>query len=103
MPLAPDGLALFRTMPLIRSMNPESQEKLAARSFLQQFPERLRLVEEGQAVDNVYIVVEGLVALRAGWLSNLTTLRLAGPGDMFPLGPAVLAGPSDVAAETLKR
>jgi CRP-like cAMP-binding protein len=103
MPLAGDALALFRSMPLIKSMDPSSQEVLASYTLFQLFPAGVRLVQEGQSPDVIFLLAEGLVALRATRRGGTTTVKLAGPGDVISLGAAVSDMPCEVAADTLQR
>lgn len=103
MPLATDNMALFRSMPLIASMTASSQEDLASQTLFQIFPAGVRLIEEGHQPDMLFLIAEGLAAVRAARRGNTTTFLIVGPRAAVPLTPVVSDRPSDLVVDTIQR
>lgn len=77
--------AHLRELPLFSDMSDESFEELLRAAYLQIFPPHVRLINEGDPADFLYVVIEGCVELFAEANGRDTTVALSRPLSTFIL------------------
>lgn len=98
-----DDLVRIAGLPLFQGAAPQTLSALTASAFLQWFPGGATLSTEGDRVDFLYILCEGMVELQARWQDRETTLAVLAPVSTFTLASAVLDAPALMTARTLER
>jgi len=80
---------LVRDLPLFRDMSEKNFDELLSAAFLQQFPERMTLITEGDLPDFLHVVVDGSVEMFAAHNGNETTVDILRPVTTFILAAVV--------------
>ncbi len=76
---------IVRKLDLFRNMDEARFEGLLNAAFLQRFPERVVLIQEGEPSDFLHIVIDGSVELFATLAHRETTLTVLSPVSTFIL------------------
>ena len=76
---------IVRNLNLFRDMNAERFDKLLNTAFLQRFPERVILINEGEPSDFLHIVIDGCVELFATLDGRESTMTVLSPVSTFIL------------------
>jgi CRP/FNR family transcriptional regulator, transcriptional activator FtrB len=84
-------------------MRSESFRDLTAGAHLQRFPASTMLLLEGDAVDFLYVLLEGQVELHGTWNDQETVLAVLRPVSTFILAAVVLDADALMSARTLER
>ena len=103
MPMRDVDLERVRGLPLFSHCAPETFRSLVAGAFLQRFPAGTTLLLEGDRVDFLYVLLDGLVELEGTWNDKETTLALLKPVSTFILAAVVLDADGLMSARTLER
>jgi len=103
MPIKGNDLAKVRDLSLFRSVSDEVFRELLASAYLQSFPPAAQLLTEGDAVDFLYVLLEGSVELSASWRDKDTTLAVLRPVSTFILAAVVLDADALMSATTMVR
>ena len=96
-------LERIRALPLFSRASPDVFRDVTAGAFLQRFPAGTTLLMEGDAVDFLYVLLEGAVELQGSWKEKETTLALLRPVSTFILAAVVLEADALMSARTLHR
>lgn len=99
--MRPEEWSTIRALPLFHDMSEENFGTLMNAAFLQRFPARVNLIEEGDLPDFLHIVVEGPVELFARHDGHETTLDIIGPVTTFILAAVIRDEPYLKSARTL--
>jgi CRP/FNR family transcriptional activator FtrB len=81
---------IVRSLPLFRDMEQTNFRTLIGAGYLQRFPHRVVLIQEGQRPDFLHVLVEGSVELFSGSRDRETTLSFLTPPGAFILAAVVL-------------
>ena len=92
-----------RSLPLFAGMRPESFRDLTAGAHVQHFPAGTMLLLEGDAVDFLYVLLNGQVELHGTWNDQETVLAVLRPISAFILAAVVLDADALTSARTLER
>jgi len=92
-----------RSLPLFKNTRPETYRDLTAGAHVQRFPASTLLLLEGDAVDFLYILLDGQVELHGTWNDRETVLAVLQPMSMFILAAVVLDADALMSARTLER
>lgn len=96
-------LARVRSLPLFASASEDSFRQLTAGAFLQRFPAGTTLLTEGDQVDFLYVLLDGLAELQGTWNDKETTLAVLRPVSTFILAAVVLEADALMTARTIER
>ena len=102
MPLRAHDLEQIRSLPLFADASDETFGQLTASAFLQRFRAGATLLTEGDPVDFLYILLDGIVELSGTWNDKETTLAVLRPVSTFILAAVVLDADALMGAETLE-
>lgn len=80
---------LIRALPLFCDMSEENFGKLVSAAFLQRFPQRVALIDEGNLPDFLHIVVEGSVEMFCAHDGHETTIEIMRPVTTFILAAVI--------------
>ena len=80
---------LIRTLPLFRNISDTNFEKLIGAAFLQRFPLRTVLINEGDLPDFLHIVVDGSVEMFCAHNGHETTIEIMRPVTTFILAAVI--------------
>lgn len=103
MPMRDVDLERVRSLPLFDRCSDETFQSVVAGAFLQRFPAGTTLLLEGDRVDFLYVLLEGLVELEGTWNDKETTLALLRPVSTFILAAVVLDADALMSARTIER
>ncbi len=103
MPMPESDLDRVNALPLLSRASPEVFRDVTAGAFLQRFPAGTTLLMEGDAVDFLYVLLDGAVELQGSWNEKETTLALLRPVSTFILAAVVLDADALMSARTLER
>jgi CRP/FNR family transcriptional activator FtrB len=92
-----------RSLPLFGVMSDEAFTNVTGGAFLQKFPAGTTLLTEGDAVDFLYVLLDGSVELGATWNDKDTTLAVLRPVSTFILAAVVLDADALMSAQTIER
>jgi CRP/FNR family transcriptional regulator, transcriptional activator FtrB len=92
-----------RSLPLFANMRPDTFAQLTAGAHMQRFPAGTLMLLEGDAVDFLYVVLEGQVELHGTWNDQETVLAVLRPVSTFILAAVVLDADALMSARTLDR
>lgn len=92
-----------KALPLFSEMPAEVFRDATAGSFLQRFPAGTTLLMEGDPVDFLYVLLDGIVELQGSWKEKETTLAVLRPVSTFILAAVMLDAPALMSARTLER
>lgn len=84
-------------------MSDEAFKNVTGGAFLQKFPAGTTLLTEGDAVDFLYVLLDGSVELGATWNDKDTTLAVLRPVSTFILAAVVLDADALMSAQTIER
>lgn len=96
-------LARVRALPLFAGCSPETFRRVVSGAFLQRFPAGTTLLLEGDAVDFLYVLLDGLVELEGTWNDKETTLAVLRPVSTFILAAVVIDADALMSARTIER
>ena len=96
-------LSRIRKLQLFAGMSPETFARATHGALLQKYPAETVLLYEAEAVDFLYIVLEGSVELQAHWHHKESTMAVLRPISTFILAAVVLNAPALLSAKTLDR
>ena len=103
MTMRDSDLGRVKALPLFSRASPEVFRDVTAGAFLQRFPAGTTLLMEGDAVDFLYVLLDGAVELQGSWKEKETTLALLRPVSTFILAAVVLDADALMSARTLER
>ncbi|MFZ5671003.1 MAG: cyclic nucleotide-binding domain-containing protein [Pseudomonadota bacterium] len=103
MPMRDVDLERVKSLPLFANCSAETFRSVTAGAFLQRFPAGTTLLLEGDRVDFLYVLLDGLVELEGTWNDKETALALLRPVSTFILAAVVLDADSLMSARTLER
>lgn len=92
-----------RSLPLFADIGSESFRDLTAGAHLQHFPAGTMILLEGDAVDFLYVLLNGQVELHGTWNDQETVLSVLRPVSAFVLAAVVLDADALTSARTLER
>ena len=92
-----------RALPLFRGCSDVTFRTLTAGAFLQRFPAGTTLLLEGDQVDFLYVLLDGIVELQGTWNDRETTLSILRPVSTFILAAVVLDADGLMSARTVER
>ncbi len=90
-------------LPLFAGVSPRTTRELFVGAFLQRFPAGTTLLMEGDPVDFLYVLLDGIVELQGAWKHRETTLAVLEPISTFNLAAAVLDAQALATARTIER
>ncbi len=91
----------IRALPLFADVSVDHFAELVTGAFLQRFPARTELIQEGDLPDFLHIVVEGQVEIYGSLESSETGLAILGPGAAFVVAAVIRDESYLTAARTL--
>jgi CRP/FNR family transcriptional activator FtrB len=103
MPMRDVDLARVKALPLFAGCSDGTFRDVTAGAFLQRFPAGTTLLLEGDPVDFLYVLLDGLVELEGTWNDKETTLAILRPVSTFILAAVVLDADALMSARTLER
>lgn len=103
MPMRPADLERIRALPLFAECADATFRDVTAGAFLQRFPPGTTLLLEGDQVDFLYVLLDGIVELEGTWNDKETTLSVLRPVSTFILAAVVLDADGLMSARTLER
>lgn len=103
MTMRPSDLDRVKALPLFADASAEVIRDVTAGSFLQRFPAGTTLLMEGDPVDFLYVLLDGIVELQGSWKDKETTLAVLRPVSTFILADVVLDADALMSARTLER
>lgn len=103
MPLRDVDLQRVRALPLFTDCSDDTFQVVTSGAFLQRFPAGVTLLREGDQVDFLYVLLEGIVELEGAWNTKGTTLAVLRPVSTFILAAAVLDSQALMSARTIER
>ena len=92
-----------RTLPLFAGCSSDTFRTLSGGAFLQRFPAGTTLLLEGDQVDFLYVLLDGIVELEGTWNDKETTLAILKPVSTFILAAVVLDAHALMSARTVER
>jgi len=92
-----------RSLPLFANMDAHALRDLTAGAHVQHFPAGTMLLLEGDAVDFLYVLLEGQVELHGTWNDQETVLAVLQPVSTFILAAVVLDADALMSARTIDR
>lgn len=99
-----DGdLDRVRALPLFAGCSSDTFRTLSGGAFLQRFPAGTTLLLEGDQVDFLYVLLDGIVELEGTWNDKETTLAILRPVSTFILAAVVLDAECLMSARTVER
>ena len=81
---------MVHALPLFRGMQQAHFETLIRAGYLQRFPQRVVLIQEGQRPDFLHVLVEGAIEFFSASRGRETTLSILTPPGAFILAAVVL-------------
>lgn len=103
MPMKGIDLDRVKALPLFARTSEETFRNLTAGAFLQRFPAGTTLLMEGDPVDFLYVLLEGVVELQGTWNDKETTLAVLRPVSTFILAAVMLDADALMTARTIER
>jgi CRP/FNR family transcriptional regulator, transcriptional activator FtrB len=103
MTMRPADLERARAIPLFSQMTQHSFDGITAGAFLQRFPAGTTMLLEGDRIDFLYVLLDGLVELEGTWNDRETTLAVLKPVSTFILAAVVLDAEGLMSARTVER
>jgi CRP/FNR family transcriptional activator FtrB len=103
MTMRESDLDRVKALPLFSKTSPEVFRDVTGGAFLQRFPAGTTLLMEGDPVDFLYVLLDGMVELQGSWKEKETTLALLRPVSTFILAAVVLDADALMSARTLDR
>lgn len=93
----------IRALPLFSGIEIENFERLMRGAYLQTFPPQVELIREGDPSDFLYVLVDGMVEMFAGWNGRETVMQIVRPVSTFILAATIRDAPYLMSARTLVR
>lgn len=93
----------IRALALFRDVAEESFEALMRGAYLQTFPPRVQIIQEGDAADFLPILVDGAVELFAGWEGRQIAIALLRPVTTIVLAASIVDRPYLMSGRTLEK
>jgi len=93
----------MRALPMFAGFDEQSFEAFTLSAYLQRFPANTQLLLEGDAVDFLYVLLEGQVELSGTWNDKETVLTVLRPVSTFILAAVVLDAEALMGARTIER
>ena len=103
MTMRANDLSRVRALPLFSGLSDDVFRDATAAAFLQRFPAGTTLLMEGDPVDFLYVLLDGMVELQGTWKGREATLAVLRPVSTFILAAVMLDAPSLMSARTLER
>lgn len=103
MTISETNLARVRALPLFSDASDRTFHSVTAGAFLQRFPAGTTLLTEGDPVDFLYVLLDGIVELEGTWNDKETTLAILRPVSTFILAAVVLDADALMSARTVER
>lgn len=103
MPMREVELERVRALPLFSGCSDDTFRHVTGGAFLQRFPAGTTLLLEGDQVDFLYVLLDGVVELEGTWNDKETTLAILKPVSTFILAAVVLDTDGLMSARTLER
>lgn len=103
MPMRNADLDRVRALPLFSGASEATFRDVTAGAFLQRFPAGATLLLEGDRVDFLYVLLDGLVQLEGSWNDKDTILAVLRPVSTFILAAVVLDADALMSAQTIER
>jgi CRP/FNR family transcriptional activator FtrB len=103
MPMRLGDLERARGLSLFSACSAESFRNITAGAYLQRFPAGTTLLLEGDHVDFLYVLLDGIVELAGSWNDKETALAVLRPVSTFILAAVVLDADCLMSATTLER
>lgn len=103
MPMRDVDLERVKALPLFAGCSAETFRTVTGGAFLQRFPAGTTLLLEGDQVDFLYVLLDGIVELEGTWNDKETTLAVLRPVSTFILAAVVLDADALMSARTIER
>lgn len=103
MPMREGDLQRVKALPLFADCSAETFRDVTAGAFLQRFPAGTTLLLEGDQVDFLYVLLDGIVELGGSWNDRDTTLAVLRPVSTFILAAVILDADGLMSARTIER
>lgn len=103
MPMKSADLERVRALPPFNTVSESVFRDVTAGAFLQKFPAGTTLLNEGDPVDFLYVLLDGSVELAASGNDRDTTLAVLQPVSTFILAAVVLDADALMSARTMER
>jgi CRP/FNR family transcriptional activator FtrB len=103
MPMKSSDLERVRSLQLFAGCADDTFRRITAGAYLQRFPAGTTLLLEGDRVDFLYVLLDGLVELEGTWNDKETTLSVLRPVSTFVLAAVVLDADGLMSARTIER
>src|SRR3972149_3237343 len=103
MTLRSADLDRVKSLPLFEEIPEDTFRSVTAGAFLQRFPAGTTLLTEGDPVDFLYVLLEGIVELGGTWNDKETVLAVLKPVSTFILAAIVLDANALMSAQTIER
>ena len=101
--MSPDDLVRVRKLALFQGMGDENFERVMRAGYLQNFPDHVDLIVEGEPADFLYVLVSGLVELFARSNERESTIIMVRPATSFILAAVIKEADHLMSARTLER
>ena len=88
--MRPEDELVVRTLPIFQHMRGENVSLLLTTAYLQWFPARIELIQQGYRADFLHVILEGQVEVFSQHGDRETTVGILGPGDCFILAAVFL-------------
>ena len=92
-----------KDLALFSGVSDETFRAVTAGAFLQKFPAGTTLLHEGDPVDFLYVLLDGLVELEGTWNDKETTLAVLRPVSTFIFAAVALDADALMSARTVER
>jgi len=93
----------IQTLGLFKEMEESNFKSLMRGSYVQNFPQRIELISEGETADFLHIVLSGSVDLYSCWNDHETSMATIRPVSTFILAATVKDAPYLMSARTLEK
>ncbi len=77
--------------------------ELIGAAYMQKFPAGTTLIYEGDSVDFLYVLLDGVVEMQGAWHDKETTIAVVRPLSFFIMSSVVLNAPALMSVRTLER
>lgn len=88
--MRPDDESEVAALPLFAGTREDCVQLLLKGAYLQRFPSRIELIQQGQPADFLYVVMEGQIEVFSSHRDRETTVSVLGPGECFILAAVFL-------------
>ena len=93
----------IRRLPLFSGMRQDTFDRLMKASYVQNFPEWLVMIRQGEPADFLHILLDGQVELFSSWAHRETTMGVLRPLGTFILAATIRDAPYLMSARTIER